>query len=184
MAVARTAARMRASSACVATASTCLADRPRRLLPRRDQVSSSKLSFATKSRVAFLLGMIVFSKVSRAATAGRQCPAGENVPGTTVYRQARPGGMLLALRLNEGWALQRHKLAAKSWAETSAWRRRPASVPTFSSLCSETTHPLPARRMRTWLPLCRAFSKPNLCSARTAYAPETRGSLGIGWLGQ
>ena len=165
-------------------ASTCLNHRPRELLPRKDQVSSPELSFATKSRVVFLLGIIVFRKVSRAATAGRQRPAGENVPRTTMYRQARPGGMLLALRLIEGWALQRHKLAAKSSVETSAWRRRPASVPTFSSVWSGTTHPSPARRMRTWLPLCRAFSKPNLCSARTAYAPETRGSLGIGWLGQ
>jgi hypothetical protein len=43
-----------------------------------------------------------------------------------------------------------------SWA-TSAWRRRPASVPILTSLCMGTTQPLESRFITTWLPLCRIF---------------------------
>lgn len=67
------------------------------------------------------------------------------------------------------------RAAMKSSGATSACRRRPAKVPTFKSLCMGMTEPRAPLRAMTWLPLWRAFSKPSLCNAFSASAPETRG---------
>ncbi len=42
-----------------------------------------------------------------------------------------------------------YRFATNSSADTSAWRRRPARVPTFNSVCSGTTQPLLPRRSTT-----------------------------------
>src|SRR5438132_13907811 len=60
--------------------------------------------------------------------------------------------------------------------------RMPRRVPIASSECNGTTQPVVVsgsiRLITTWLPRCRAWTKPNRSKARIACAPETRGSLG------